>query len=446
MGALTFAFALVLYAASVLAVGAAVSRRAGRSPEAFLLGDRGFGRLASWAAISSTTIGGSTTLVLAALVAANGFSGLWLDLAGVAGLAFLGLVLAGRVRATGALTLAEVIGQSYGQAVRRVAAFLIVLAEIVWFALLAQATETVVTAATSWPSDAVLVLTAAVFVAYTALGGQRAVIGTDVLQFSLMVAALLGVALPAALVRLGGTGLPASASSFPFGPAMGPKDVAALFVLVGLPHAVGSDVWAKLLSARDEATARTATLWAAGSKLVFGLAVTAIALAGVASGQPGGPGLFPRTVLALSGPVLAPFLFVAMIATMQSSSDSVLLSAASATVHDLLPGPAAAGRVRAFVVLHGVLGLLVALWLRDLLETFRLGYTIFASGLILPTLAGFSRRFRVEGRFAIAAMLLGGGTAVAAHFLRRGGLDPVLLGTGVNGLVLLLGLRRRQRA
>ena len=441
-----FALSLAAYGAAVLAVGAFVSRRASRSPEAFLVGDRGFGPLSSWAAISSTTIGGSTTLVLAALVAANGLSGLWLDLAGVAGLAFLGLVLAGRVRATGALTLAEVIGESYGPGVRRVAALLVVLAEIVWFALLTQATEIVVTTATSWPGSPVLVATAAIFIAYTALGGQRAVIGTDLLQFGLMVACLLGIAFPAALLSLARTGLPARLTSFPFSATLGPMDAAALIVLVGLPHAVGSDVWAKLLSARDEATARRATLWAAASKLLFGLAVAAIALAGVASGLAGGPSLFPRAVLLLSGPALAPLLFVAMVATMQSSSDSVLLSAAGATVHDLLPGIASPRRIRAFVVLHGLFGLVVALWLRDVLETFRLGYTIFASGLILPTLAGFSRGFRVDDRYAAAAMVLGGGTAVAAHFLGRTGIDPVLAGTAVNAVVLALGLRRRRRS
>ncbi len=450
IGRLRFAFALVAYSSAVLAVGGVVSRRAARSREAFLVGDRRFGRLSSWAAISSTTIGGSTTLVLAALVAANGLSGLWLDLAGVAGLAFLGLALARQVRATGALTLAEVIGRFYGPGVRRVAAFLIVLAEIVWFALLTQATEIVVTTATSWPGEAVLVATAAIFIAYTALGGQRAVIGTDVLQFGLMVFCLLGIALPSAIVSLTMTGLPVRLLSFPFSATLGPKDVAALFVLVGLPHAVGSDVWSKLLSARDEATARVATLWAASSKLVFGLAVAAIALAGAGAGQPGGPSLFPRAVLLLSGPVLAPLLFVAMIATMQSSSDSVLLSAAAATVHDLLPGrsdPSTSPfRLRIFVVLHGLLGLLVALWLRDLLETFRLGYTIFASGLILPTLAGFSRRFQVDRRYAAAAMILGGGVAVTTHFLRATGVDPVLVGTAVNAGILSLGFRRRPRA
>jgi solute:Na+ symporter, SSS family len=444
-GALSLASALLVYAVAVLAVGAAASRRAGRSPEAFLVGDRGFGRLMTWAAISSTTIGGSTTLVLAALVAAKGLAGLWLDLAGVAGLAFLGLFLAGRVRATGALTLAEVIGTTYGPRVRRVAALLIVLAEIVWFALLTQATEAVVTAATPWPSTRVLVATAAVFVAYTALGGQRAVVGTDLLQFALMAAALLGIAFPAALLFLGRAGLPASARTFPFGPALGPMDAAALLVLVGLPHAVGSDVWAKLLSAKDGPTARAATLWAAGSKLAFGLAVATIALAGIAAGLPGGPALFPRAVLALCGPALAPLLFVAMIATMQSSSDSVLLSAAAATGHDLFPGGTGPHRLRGFVVLHGFLGLMVALWLRDLVETFRLGYTLFASGLILPTLAGFSRRIRVDERYAAAAMILGGGTAMAVHFLRPKGIDPVLAGTGLNAAVLALGLRRPRR-
>jgi hypothetical protein len=124
----------------------------------------------------------------------------------------------------------------------------------------------------------------------------------------------------------------------------------------------------------------------------------------------------------------------------------VLLSAAGATVHDLLPGRSEPRHLRAFVVLHGFLGLLVALWLRDLLETFRLGYSIFAAGLILPTLASFSSRFRVESSYAATAMVLGGGTAVAAHFLRPSGVDPVLAGTAVNGTVLALGLRRRRRS
>lgn len=438
--------ALLLYGAAVLAVGVLAARVSSRGRDAFLVGDRSFGTGATWAALSSTTIGGSTTLVLAALVARAGLPALWLDLAGALGLGVLGLLLARRIRATGAVTIAEVIGRFYGPPVRRIAAVLVVAAEIVWFALLAEATTAVLTAASPWEPRRVLVLTTFVFVAYTLLGGQRAVIRTDLLQFALMAAGLLGVALPLAARSLGRTGVPAALLTFPFGPRLGPLDAAALVVLVGLPHAVGSDVWAKLLSAQSERVARRAALGAAASKLAFGLSTVTIALAGTALGLPGGAELFPKTVIALAGTALAPLLLVAMIATMQSSSDSVLLSASAATVHDLLPprfdAPVWA---RLFVAIYGGLGLVVALVLPDLIETFRLGYTLFASGLILPTLFAFVPGLRVPRGFAATAMLAGAVAAMAERFLHLTGLDPVLAGTGVNAAVLLAGLLRRGR-
>lgn len=434
--------ALVGYGLAVLLVGLLAARRAARSEEAFLLGDRSFGLLPTWAALTSTTIGGSTTLVLASLVAARGLPGFWLDLAGSLGLLALGLFLARRVRETREVTLAAVVGRFYGERVRRIAALLVVLASVVWFALLAQATETVVTALTDWDATAVLVATAAVFVAYTALGGQRAVVRTDLLQLALMVAGIVGVALPLALASLARTGWPAELLTFPFGPRFRATDAAALLVLVGLPHAVGSDVWAKLLSARDAETARRAALGAAAAKLAFGAAVTVVALAGVALGVEAPPqALFPATVRDLAGP-LSPLLLVALVATMQSSADSVLLSATAATSHDLLRG-APARTSRLLVVLYGGLGLAVALALRDVLETFRLGYTLFASALILPTLVAFAPRLRLRPRFAGAAMLLGGGAALAARLLGSG-TDPVLVGTAVNALVLLPGLSLRR--
>lgn len=435
--------ALALYGAAVLAIGA-VAGRAGGGKEGFLVGGREFGLLATWAALSSTTIGGSTTLVLAALVARVGLPGLWLDLAGAMGLALLGLVLARRVRATGAVTIAEVVGRLHGPDVRKVAAFLVVLAEVVWFALLTQATETVVTAATAWDPTVVLLSTAALFIAYTAMGGQRAVIRTDLFQLALMAVSILGVAVPLAVRSLRATGLPRELLVFPTGPGLGWLDVAALLVLVGLPHLVGGDVWAKLLSARSESVARAAALGAAGTKLVFGLGVVTIALAGVAAHVPrSGADLFPRTLLALVGPALAPLLLVAMIATMQSSADSVLLSATAATIHDLLPRLGErAGRL--LVVVYGGLGLLVALALRDLVETFRLGYTLFASGLILPTLAAFVPGLRLDRRWVAAAMLVGGAVAMAVRFGKPFPGDPVLWGTGANALVLAAGFRGRR--
>ena len=149
---------LALYLTAVLAIGFLYRRRAGRDEVSYFIADRSLSTFWGFLGLASLTTGGSTTIVLAAFVYANGISGLWLDLAGAMGLAALGVFLAGRVRREGAVTLPE----------------------IVWFALLITATQTVLTAALHVPALPALLASTAVFLGYTSLGGQFAVARTDV--------------------------------------------------------------------------------------------------------------------------------------------------------------------------------------------------------------------------------------------------------------------------
>jgi len=439
---------LGLYLLAVLATGFAWRRRASRDEVSYFVADRSLSTFWGFLGLASLTTGGSTTIVLASLVYTHGISGLWLDIAGALGLAVLGLFLAGRIRREAAVTLPEIVGRYYGMGARRAAASLVLVSEIVWFALLVGATQAVLTAALAVPPLPALVASTAVFVAYTALGGQFAVARTDLVQYGVMLAAIPGVALYFALTRAKGlSGLPSSAWSFPFSESVRGGDVLALLVLVGLPHLVGSDVYAKLLSCRDERTARRAALLAAASKVVFGLSVAAIALA-ARKALPAVPPAeaLPAAILGFAPPAAAALVLVALVATMQTSADVVLLSACAVSVRDLAPailgrspGVAAA---RALAPVYGALGLLVALALKsNVLETLKLGYSIFAAGIILPVLAALlPRRAGVPARGAIVAMIAGGAVAAAGRLapgLARG-VDPVLLGTGVN-LVILLG-------
>jgi hypothetical protein len=71
----------------------------------------------------------------------------------------------------------------------------------------------------------------------------------------------------------------------------------------------------------------------------------------------------------------------------------------------------------------------------------KLGYSIFAAGIILPVLAALlPGRARVPSRGAIAAMVSGGAVAAAGRLFPdlAFGVDPVLLGTGVNLLILVV--------
>ena len=128
---------------------------------------------------------------------------------------------------------------------------------------------------------------------------------------------------------------------------------------------------------------------------------------------------------------------------MQTSADVVLLTATAVTARDLAPAilgrPMTLAVSRLLAPLYGTLGLAVALALdRNVLATLKLGYSIFAAGLILPVLAAFLPGRRVPTGGAIAAMLAGGATAAAGRFLPElaFGRDPVLAGTAVNAAVL----------
>jgi len=447
-------FLLAGYLIAVAATGLVWRARAGRDEASYFVADRSLSPLWAFLGLASLTTGGSTTVALAAYVYLHGLSGLWLDLAGALGLLALGVSIAGRVRREGAVTLPEIAGRYYGQTARRVAGVLVLVSEIVWFALLIEATQVVLSAALGLEPVPAIVGSTAVFVLYTALGGQFAVVRTDGIQYGLMVLGIPGIALAFTLARSGGfRRLPAEALAFPTSSTLGAGDILALLVLIGLPHLVGSDVWGKLLSCRDEPTARRAAIGAALSKVVFGGAVAAVALAARAA-LPAGPAIqtLPRAVLAFVPAPLDGLVLVCLVATMHSSADAVLLSAAAVTVRDIAPraerrfSPVTAAR--ALAPLYAALGLMLALVLnRDVLETLKLGYSIFAAGLILPVLAAMLLPAgAVPTSGAIVAMATGGAVAAVGRFWPEatGRVDPVLAGTAVN-LAVLVAAWSRQR-
>src|SRR6202162_5515663 len=256
---------LVAYLGGVLAIGFAWRKRAGRDEASYFVADRSFNTFWGFIGLSSLTTGGSTTIAHAACLV----------------LAPRRLFRASRIGGEGPVTLPEIIGRYYGPGARLSAAVLVLVSEIVWFALLIEATQVVLTAAFGLSPVLALVGSTAVFVLYTSLGGQFAVARTDLLQYGLMVAGIPVIALGCTLLFAGDrlSALPREVWRFPTSATLHAGDILALLVLIGLPHLVGSDVYSKLLSCRDEATARRSALLASLSKVVFGLSVAVMALA-----------------------------------------------------------------------------------------------------------------------------------------------------------------------
>jgi SSS family solute:Na+ symporter len=398
---------LAAYLGLLLAL-ALLQARKGREGEGYYLAGRRLPPFLTFAAYFSTSIGGSSTLVLAALVAKYGARGLALELGGAAGFLLFGLFLARRVRRTGAFSLPHVLGMRWGPQVQKTASVLVVVAEVLWLALILRALVTL-----ALFSPVFLVLTVAVLLASPALGGQWGLAWMDLVQAGFIFAgflALLFLPVPDA-----GTAAPPQ--------AMPPGLLAALFFSTLLPHLAGSDLWSKALSARDGEAASRAALWAGIAKggwaLLLLLVVARFHLP--AAGDATLPALFDRLpAWAVALPVLS------ILSALLSSANSLLLTAAATLNHDLLPRFT---RRPILTLGLGAAGVLLAWSAPSLLALFTRSYGFFAVSLSCPALWAFLPWKPGKG-WVLSAMVLGGGAALVL---------PLLPALGVAVGILLAG-------
>ena len=430
-----------LYASGLALVGLRTARSGGRA-EKYLAG-RSLGAASVASTLAATSIGGSATVALAGYVYSRGLPGLWLDLPLAAGLIATGLLLAGRIRSSGAMSLPQLSSRHYGRGFRTALAGLVLGAEVAWFALLTRAAAPFLGEMTGLPGTACIVLTAALFTFYTALGGQRAVAASDGLQLSLVMAC--GLLLPAGLV-LARTGLLSGIgpglTRFPTGPGLGLKALLALFAMMALPGMVGGDVYGKLLSARDGRSARLGAVGAGLIKTAAAACVAVMALGAHLLLPPGQPldSVLSSVLSEVLPPALLPLAWLAFLAAMMSSADSVLLTGATVLDVDLLGMAARRHRLPPWTVvgLLAIAGTAIALAAGGIVSLLMWAYTVFAAGAPLPILAALLLRRRASGGWATAALIAGGCTAAGAKLM---GYDSaVLFGLGASAALTGLGL------
>lgn len=441
---------LALYLVAMAALGLRARRRSA-TPDGFFVADRSLGSFLSAAALSGTVVSATATLVAADVVYRVGLPGASLDLVGGLALVLLGLFLAGRVRRTGLTTLPEIAGAAFGPAVRRIAAVVALVAQVSFMALLSRGVATVVGPSLGIDPRLACVLATAATAFSTIAGGQVAVALTDVVQLALMAVAVFAILVPFSLAAAGDFAtLPEGFLSFPTSPAFGLADLVGFVLLYGLPHLVGSDVYSKLLSARDERAARAAALVSGGVKALFGLGVTVVALAARTRGAAdGGRSVLPAMLEAAVPEPWRSLAALGLVAVLMSTANTVLLTASTVAARDVLPARFATARsARVAAALIALAGLALALAEREsLLAPFRLGYSVYAAGLSLPVLAAFLPfAWRPAPVAVIAAMVLGGGGAVLLHALRDdpGDLVPVACGIALSAASLMAGIVARR--
>ena len=398
----------------------------------FYLADRSLGWFVVAATLSATVIGGSATIATGALIYQSGLPGIWVDIGGAVGLLILGCTLAKLVRRTKLTTLPEIVGHLFGPKVRFVAALLVIVTQIAWIALLIQGTGAILSVLLPLDYQFLLVATTLIFIAYTFVGGQYAVVYTDIIQFFVMMIGICAIATPLLFMESFPlfSQLPSQHLSFPINASIGVLPVLSFFFMMLLPHIVGPDIYSKLLSAKDERSARLGALWSGVFKFVVALAIVIIAFAAVVL-YPNleNPSLAIPTAIVHLPPLIAGIVLAAFVSVMLSSADSVLLSAGTVLSVDIAHRESIM-LSRIGIVAIGITALILSLHLGDIIATLKLAYTVFTAGLTLPIIFGFYKeKTRITSQGAFIGLVLGGFVSLSWLALENPfGIDAVLIG------------------
>ncbi len=420
---------IAVYFLGMIAVGV-MSRREARGTDDFFVAGRKGSSLSITGSLLATIVGGSATVGMAGLGFTQGLTGAWWLLVGSIGLVILGLFFAKKVRKFALYTLPELVKEQYDGRVALAASILIVVA---WLGIVAGqivAAGKIMSVLGIGSPLLWMVLFTVVFIIYTVLGGQHAIIRTDTLQTVIIFAGTFG-GLALLLSRLGWlNGLKGSLSpeqfAFPFGSQFDGYRLVSLLLLVGLTYVVGPDMYSRLFCAKDSKVARTSVLWTALLIIPFAFGITVMGMGASALFPQIAPEqAFPTVIKEVLPPFLGGVVLAALLCAVMSSADTCLLSASTILAVDIIkPLKPSLNQEKILslsrwgIVVLGVSSLILALALKGVINALLFAYTVYTCGLILPVIAGFYKdRLKVTPLGALVAVVGGGSAALISKVL-----------------------------
>lgn len=444
----------IIYVSLVLGVGVYFFTKNEDSTD-YYLGGR---RIKSWhigLSVVATDVGGGFSIGLSGLGFVIGLAGSWLLFTGLIGAWLAAVLLIPRLYKLPGfkdlLTLPQLFRQFYNAPVALAAGIITTVGYL--FFTSAQVAAGAKLASGTFPELSFPVAVAIMGVAalsYTILGGLKAVVYTDTVQWIILIAGLLCFGLPFAYYRIGGydTIVQTVAPEMFQLTNVSWKELFNWAVTIIPIWFVGMTLYQRIFASRNEAAAKKAWYiaglfeWPVMAFLGVLLGLFArvafeqnlFAGFGFAAGtemdsELGLPVLL-RTVLpsGVMGVVLAAYFSAVM-----STADSCLMAASASFVHDILPvGKGAKSAIRTSqyaTAALGVVALSIAFVADSVLNIMLFAYGFMVSGMFVPIIGAlFWRPSSNVG--ALAAMLGGGATTcvLAALDLEPLGIDPNFYG------------------
>ncbi len=328
---------------------------------------------------------------------------------------------------TGGYTLPDYLAFKFSERVRGISAFVILVTFALYLALQILAFGLFVAAFSGFEPNTATIIAALITIGYTAVGGIRADMRTDLFQFAIMMV-LLFIFLPEIINEAGINRMIELPLEFLNGSNFAPSYVwvFALFFL-GSSVIASPDLWVRAYAGKDSATVKKSMILSSFMVLAFmGMAVL-LGIAGkVLIPESSSNEIIPNLLVKFVPTGLFGLMMAGFFAAIMSSADTVLLVLSMTAVRDIYQkkiNPQASDELllklsRNLIIIFGLIGLGVALVIFNIAHLSLQAVSFYAC-LIPVIVAGFYGKRRNE-RGAYWSIVLGFIATVIGLFF-----DPV---------------------
>jgi SSS family solute:Na+ symporter len=441
--------AVVIIYMLILLVLAIISARKVHSMEDYAVSGRGYPAWVIYATICATFVGGGFTMGNAEQVHMYGI----VFVLALAGISLREILVAyfiaphmGRFKT--AISVGDIMGQAYGRHAKMITGCFagLLCAGIIGIQL--RAIGYIFEVFFGLDQTIGILIGCAMVIFYVTLGGFKAVVWTDVLQFGILILAL-PIAAILAVYKAGGVGeMLASIPSDRLNLFVHFSPIAFLsivaYFLIG--EALAPPYVQRLLAGNAKEVSRAA-LWAGLTALPLSIVVASMALATLALNPDSKPHEVVPYIVSTVLPVgISGFVMAAMLAVIMSSADSYLNSAAVNLVHDVtkpflpkLSGPKELWLTKIYTLLIGLGSILFAISFENLFDAILVVFGLWAPVVLVPMIAAI-RGFK--GNLKIFLLLALGGLFTSMlwdYYLGIGtDISGMFVGTVVASILFLL--------
>jgi SSS family solute:Na+ symporter len=277
-------YVVIAYMVGILAVGSWAQRKA-TTQDQFLVAGRSVGPWLYSGTLAAIVVGGASTVGGVKLGYQYGISGLWFVFMFGLGILVLSTVFVKRILGLNLYTVSELLERRYTASARVAGGVVMVAYDLMVSVTATIAVGSVMEVIVGVPRTPAILMSSAVMVAYSVLGGMWSLTLTDIIQFVIKTIGILFVLLPGAIIHAGGfagmhTRLPSEFFSLS---NIGLSKVLSFFVLYFFGIIIGQDVWQRVFTARSVQVASNGGIGVGLYCLCYALAGALIGAAGVSA-------------------------------------------------------------------------------------------------------------------------------------------------------------------